>query len=206
MAFSKYFRRHRPTEKRGTEKKTNWWLRVSLVMNVLQPLPCPFSQNPQHTRETRLTESLEELGGIPNIDAFLADEAVSGRLKRFDDYGSDEVAVARKLHEFHGTRGNSAARKAALKQAMAAHDVSTHGHYGSTASLVHHFVKGSVDLDLDEVVGIAKISLHLSKLGGYRAWEMKHEAVEEKFRTFLHFECLGLKDSYEKSIKGCRAY
>lgn len=50
-----------------------------------------------------------------------------------------------------------------------------------------------------------KISEHLTKLGGYHTWVTKHEAVEEKFKTLLHFECLGLEDSYKKSIKGCRA-
>lgn len=161
---------------------------------------------PQHNGETRLKENLELLGGIPDIDAFLADQAVSDRLRRFDDYGSAEVGVARKLHEFHTTRGNSSARKAVLRKAMADQDVSLHGHFGSTADLVRRFVAGSVDLDPDEVVGVAKISLHLNKLGGFHTWVTKHEAVEEKFRTFLHFECLGLKEAYEKSIKGCRAF
>ena len=87
---------------------------------------------------------------------------------------------------------------------MAAQNVSTSGHNGTTANLVNRFLKGSIDLDVDEVVGIAKISLHLNKIGGYHTWVTKHEALEDKFKTFLHFECLGLKDSYDKAIKGCR--
>lgn len=179
-------------------------------MPTLRPLryaaPLLEKKTSKTNGENRLKERLEELGGIPDIDAFLADEAVSDRLQRFDDFGSDEVAVARKLHDFHKSRGNSSSRRAALKKALAAQDVGTIGHHRSTAALVRKFVEGSVDLDTDEVVGVVKISLHLNKLGGYHTWATKHEAVEEKFKSLLHFECLGLKDSYEKSIKGCRAY
>lgn len=179
-------------------------LSISATHACASTAALPLLEITQNNAETRLKENLELLGGIPDIDEFIADEAVSDRLKRFDEFGLDEVAVARKLHDFHNTRGDSAARKALLREAMAAQDVSTGGLYGSTANLVNRFLKGSIDLDVEEVVGIAKISLHLIKIGGYHTWVTKHEAVEDTFKTFLHFECLGLKDSYEKSIKGCR--
>jgi len=144
------------------------------------------------------------LGGISDIDACLSDEAVSDRLTMLEEFGLDEATVARKLHEFHKTRGDFAARRALLRNTMAAHDVSTFGYLGTTTGLVNRFLEGSIDVDVDEVVGIAKISLHLNKIGGYHTYLSEHKAVEKKFKTFLHFECLGLKDSYEKSIKGVR--
>lgn len=142
------------------------------------------------------------------MDAFLTDVAVADRLKRFDDYGSDEFAVAQRLHEFHRRRGDRTARRRALRKALVAHDVSTSGLHGSAASLSHDFVEGAVDLDVEEVAGRVKIFLHVSKLCcSALPHNVLHvvDAAEEKFRNFLHFEGLGFQEAYEKSIKGCRA-
>lgn len=161
-------------------------------------------QNHKKKRRTRLKEQLKRLGGITDIDALLVDEAVSSRLMRFDYFGWDEIAVARKLHEFHSTRGDPKARREMLTKALAAQDLSMRGHLASTSALLRSFTRSRIDRDLDEIVGIVRISVHLNKLGGYGAWEAQHEAMEETFRRLLHFECLGLKESYEKSIEVSR--
>ncbi|CAM9312837.1 unnamed protein product [Ectocarpus fasciculatus] len=150
----------------------------------------------------RLCCEIEQLGGIPDVDAFLEDPAVLERVTRYETHCAcmDVGRVARKLHEFYRLRGDPAARREMLSEAMEAEGMRIRG----DSTFCREFINGSTDVDLGEIVGRMKLAKHLFDLGGHVTWSKNREAANAKFKELFHMEGLSMKESFKKSIEGCR--
>lgn len=150
----------------------------------------------------RLCFEIEQLGGIPDVGAFLEDPAVLERVTRYETYCAcmDVGRVARKLHEFYSLRGDPTARREMLSEAMEAEGMRIRG----DSAFCREFINGSTDVDLGEIVGRMKLAKHLFELGGHVTWSKNREAANAKFKELFHLEGLSMKESFEKSIEGCR--
>ncbi|CAM9192330.1 unnamed protein product [Ectocarpus sp. 4 AP-2014] len=150
----------------------------------------------------RLCCEIEQLGGIPDVVAFLEDPAVLERVTRYETHCAcmDVGRVARKLHEFYRLRGDPVARREMLSKAMEAEGMRIRG----DSAFCREFINGSTDVDLGEIVGRMKLAKHLFELGGHVTWSKHRETANAKFKELFHMEGLSMKESFQKSIEGCR--
>jgi hypothetical protein len=147
------------------------------------------------TRKQALAAELHRLLPEDSVQWLLQSPACAQRLRYMQDYALDPSTTAKKMVFFFSDRENADERRERLHESLQKKGLQLRG----DSNLCNQYITGKLDADLEEIVGIMRITGWLFEIHGHVAWSNYAKPLEATFRLAMYQEGLSADDAFVKA-------
>jgi hypothetical protein len=145
----------------------------------------------------KLVEELKDLfpDNPESVDWLMASPACAQRIQYLQDYNLNPRTVALKLEFFLHDKDHATERRARLASALEAKGLTLR----ADSRYCQQFISGGIDADIENVVGVMRITSWLFTAKGHVAWSNYAKSLEATFRRAFYLDGLSEDEAFRKA-------